>query len=141
LAYLLRTPLLLVLIQGVVLLTLLIWAENRRFGSPQRLHTPVVDNSTAYTQALAGVLQKAESSDFILETVGKEEQLQLQRKLGLGATVLLTPDALLAAWREQTELSTAEVETFLRGQARGQHLKDAEVKAWLENLQHLRSQI
>jgi hypothetical protein len=141
LTYLLRTPLLLVLIQGVVLLALLIWAENRRFGAPQRLHAPVVDNSTAYMQALAGVLQKAESSDFILETVGKEEQLQLQRKLGLGSTTLLTPDALLAAWREQTGLSTAEVETFLRGQARGQHLKDTEVKAWLENLQHLRSQI
>jgi Domain of unknown function (DUF4350) len=141
LTYVLRTPLLLVLIQGVVLLALLTWAENRRFGAPQRLHAPVVDNSTAYMQALAGVLQKAESSDFILETVGKEEQLQLQRKLGLGSTILLTPDALLAAWREQTGLSTAEVETFLRGQARGQHLKDTEVKAWLENLQHLRSQI
>lgn len=140
-AYLIKTPLLLIIIQGVVLLALLIWAKNRRFGPPQRLHMPVVDNSTAYIQALAGVLQKAKSSEFILETVGKEEQLQLQRKLGLGATLLVEPDILLAAWTEQTGNSTAELQDFLRRQGREQHLNDADVAAWLENLQHLRNRV
>ncbi len=84
LEYLAKTPLKPLLIQAGVLLLVLIWAQNRRFGAPESLETPPIDNNIAYIQALAGVLEKAQSSEFILNIVGKEEQLQLQKALGLG---------------------------------------------------------
>ncbi len=107
LSYFANQPLIVALLQIGILLLVLIWAQNRRFGKAVTLETPVLDNSEAYIQALAGVLQKAESTDFVVEMVGKEEQLQLQKALGLGQT-LLEPQALIDVWIEKTGTSSAE---------------------------------
>lgn len=72
--YLVETPLFPIFIQGLIILVILIFAQNRRFAKPIKLSAPIVDNSQAYIQALAGVLQKAESREFILETTGKEQK-------------------------------------------------------------------
>jgi hypothetical protein len=135
--YITKTPLLPILLQGSILLILLIWAENRRFGIPQTIQAPITDNSKAYIQALSGVLQKAERSEFVLEVVGQEEQLQLQQKLGLGST-LLEPDALIAAWIEQTGHPAVELQQILSTKDRKRRLSDPELKIWLEMLQTLR---
>jgi hypothetical protein len=140
LAYLAKTPLLFFFLQSVILLTLLIWSGNRRFGLPQRLDNSVEDNSTAYIQALASVLQKAKSSEFVMETLGREEQVQLQRRLGLGSTPL-EPETLLAVWTEQTGHSSVELQQFLQGFSHHQRLNDFSLAAWLENLQKIRSQV
>ncbi|NJR67026.1 MAG: DUF4350 domain-containing protein [Leptolyngbyaceae cyanobacterium CRU_2_3] len=110
--YLAQTPFIIVALQAVVGLLVLIWSQNRRLGAPIPLVEPAVDNSQAYIQALAEVLQKANSSDFVVETITKAEQLHLQRSLGLG-TDLLDASALSAAWHQQTGQPAAELQQTL----------------------------
>jgi hypothetical protein len=82
--YLLRTPLLIFAVQAIVLLAIFLWAKNRRFGAMRSILPPPTDNTTAYVQALAGALRKANSGQFVVETVTQAEIRQLQRQLGLG---------------------------------------------------------
>jgi hypothetical protein len=130
LSYFAQTPLLPVLVQTLILLIVLIWAKNQRFGKLIALDTQVVDNSQAYIQALATVLQKAESSDFVVEMVGKEEQLQLQKALGLGTT-LLERQTLLQVWQEKTGTSNAELDAVLKLATRKQRISERELLSWL----------
>lgn len=135
--YLAQTPLLAVLVQVGILLLVLIWSQNRRFGQPLALETPVIDNSEAYIQALAGVLQKAESSDFVVEMVGKEEQLQLQKALGLGS-VPLEHQTLLDLWVEKTGKNPVELDTALKLQARKRRISQQDLVNWLAKWRTLR---
>jgi hypothetical protein len=139
-SYLAKTPLLAGLLQAGVLILVLIIAQNRRFGRPLTLSAPVIDNTEAYIQALAGVLQKAESGEFVVEVVGKEEQLQLQKALGLG-TVLVEHPILVKAWIEQTQRPASELEQVLRIQAKKRRLSDQELLNWLGQWQSIRSHI
>ncbi len=136
--YLAKTPLLPIGVQGLILLLVLIWAKNRRLGPPLPITPPTLDNSQAYIEALAAVLQKAGSSEFILETIGKAEQLQLQRELGLGA-VPLTAEELINAWIASGR-SPNDLQPTLRTQARKRRLNDTELTTWLQTLQTLRQQ-
>lgn len=137
LSYLGNTALLPVLLQTGVLLALLIWAQNRRFGSPIPVLAPVVDNSTAYITALAGVLYKAQSSQFLVETIAKAEQLQVQRSLGLGGQLLELP-TLLTAWEQQTGRPAAELAQALQPRSPHKTMSDRELQQWLENIQTVR---
>jgi hypothetical protein len=137
LAYLAHTALLPGLIQTGVLLLLGIWAHNRRFGQPTPITAPVVDNSKAYIEALAAVLHKAQSSEFVVDTIRKEEQLQVQRALGLG-NQLLDIDTLLAAWTQQTGRPATELADMLQLRSRGQKVSDRDLLAWLEKIQTVR---
>lgn len=139
-SYLAKTPLLLLAIQAVVLLLVLIWGHNQRLGPPQRLTGPTLDNSKAYIEALAGVLQKANCSDFVVETIGKAEQLQVQRKLGLGVT-LVEPQKVIDAWVQQTGRSATELQEFFNPLIYSKRLSERELKLWLEKLQTLRRQL
>ncbi|MFQ3629630.1 MAG: DUF4350 domain-containing protein, partial [Cyanobacteriota bacterium] len=85
-AYLSRTPIALLVAQSLVLLGLAVWAGNRRMGKPLADPPPKLDNSQAYIQALGTVLRKAESTEFVVDTLSKAEQIRLQRSLGLGNT-------------------------------------------------------
>jgi hypothetical protein len=134
--YLGRTPLFPVLVQGLVLLVVLIWSKNRRFGPPLTLTSPTVNNSEAYIEALAGVLRKANSTEFVVEVVGKEEQLQLQAQLGLGQT-LLDEQTLVDAWVQQTGRSGAELKQLLQV-GRKRRLSDTDLLRWLDKWQHYR---
>lgn len=136
-SYFAKTPLLPALVQGSILLLVLIWAQNRRFGKPVTLDTPVIDNSQAYIQALAGVLQKAKSRDFVLEMLAKQEQLQLQKALGLGQ-VLLENQILLKVWEEKLGVSTAELDTVLKMRLQKQSMSERDLLSWLGKWQNLR---
>jgi hypothetical protein len=139
-SYLAKTPLFPAFVQGFVLLLVAIWALNRRFGKPLTLSAPVVDNSEAYIQALGGVLQKANSSEFILEVVGKEEQLQLQKALGLGQ-VLLDHKSLVDAWVQQTGHPAAELEQLLQVQSRKGRMSESGLLTWLRKWEQIRRQL
>ncbi|MEC4986145.1 MAG: DUF4350 domain-containing protein [Oscillatoria sp. PMC 1068.18] len=130
LSYLLKTPLFPVFVQGLVILLIVIFAANRRFGQPSILATPAVDNSEAYIDALAGVLQKAGSTEFVLEVLGKEEQLQLQRFLGLG-DILLEERVLVSAFGEQTARARQELAQILKLQAEKRRISETELLQWL----------
>lgn len=101
-----------VALQGSLLLLLLIWAKNHRFGPAVRLSEPDVDNSQAYIEALAGVLQQAGSHGFVLERIGQAEKQRLQNALGLG-TEPIAPTALVAAWVAQTGQPATDLEAVL----------------------------
>ncbi len=63
--YLLKTPLLLVLIQAIFGLGIALSAGNKRFGPVIAELTPRINNNMAYIDALATVLEKAESTEFV----------------------------------------------------------------------------
>ncbi len=138
LGYLAKTPLLPIFVQGLILVLLFVWAENRRFGPAQVVKPPTVDNSQSYIQALAGVLQKAQSHGFVVDVVGKEEQLQLQRKLGLDSK--LDSEALIEAWIEQIGHPADALRQVLNIQFQKQPISDADFLNWLEHLQTVRNQ-
>ncbi|MBD2081401.1 DUF4350 domain-containing protein [Leptolyngbya sp. FACHB-17] len=134
LGYLLGTPLSVVLLQAIVLSIVLIWAKNRRFGQAQPIETSRVNDSEAYTQALAGVLYKAGRSEFVVDVVGREEQLQIQRSLGLGG-VLVDREVLIKAWVEQTGRPAAELAQLFPEK---QRLSEQELIKWLAHLKEIR---
>ncbi len=135
LEYLAKTPLKPLLLQIGVLLLVLIWAQNRRFGAPVSIETPAIDNNIAYIQALAGVLEKAQSSEFILNIVGKEEQLQLQQSLGLGK-IPLEHQTLVDNWVQQTKLSPTQLQHLLSHPS--PQLSDKQLLVWLDKWQKIR---
>jgi hypothetical protein len=139
LSYLMKTPLSLLAIQAIAFLLILIWGQNRRLGLPERLEVPTLDNSEAYIQALAGVLHKAGGSEFVLETLGKAEQLDIQKALGLG-TVPLSIDEVVTAWSQQTGHPADLLQTLLRTAARHRRVSEAELNQWLETMNTVRSQ-
>lgn len=135
-----KTPLFPAFIQGLILLLVALWGSNHRFGQPKTLPSPTPNNSQAYIEGLAGVLHKAESSEFIIEVLGKEEQLQLQQALGLGTTPL-EPKQVLAAWEARTGKSPQELKQVLGVQQQERRLKETELLVWLQKWQKIRSQI
>jgi hypothetical protein len=129
-SYLANTPVFPAFVQGLILLLVAIWAGNRRFGKPLTLSAPVVDNSEAYIQALASVLQKANSSEFVVEVVGKDEQLQLQKALVLGQ-VPLDHQSLVDAWVQQTGRPATELEQLLQVRSRKPRMSETDLLTWL----------
>ncbi|WP_017316397.1 DUF4350 domain-containing protein [Mastigocladopsis repens] len=140
LSYFTKTPVFPAFLQVGILLLLLIRSQNRRFGKPVTLNTPVVDNSEAYIKALAGVLQKAKSSDFVVEMVGKEEQRQLQKALGLGQE-LLDHQTLVNALVQQTNVPATQLQKLLNIQSQQRRLSEPELLSWLGKWQILRRQL
>jgi hypothetical protein len=143
--YLLKTPLMLVLVQAIVVIGITVWAKNQRFGPLRSLVAPPIDNTTAYIQALAGALRQANSSQFVVETVTQAELKRLQRQLGLGRTGTIdtgTIDitALKTAWGAQngespeTNAAWQQLITLQRRQTWG----DRDLVQWLQALQTIR---
>jgi hypothetical protein len=138
--YLAKTPLFPVLIQGTIILLVAIFAGWNRFGQPVTLSAPQVDNSEAYIQALAGVLQKANSTDFAVEIIGKEEQLQLQKALLLGQGSLES-ETLTNAWVEQTGRKATELSELLPSPSHKRRISDLDLLAWLGKWQQIRQHL
>ncbi|WP_019507123.1 DUF4350 domain-containing protein [Pleurocapsa sp. PCC 7319] len=136
LSYLAKTPLFLLFIQTVIIALIASISAFRRFGSPNIPKTAIVDNSTAYIDALAGVLEKAESTDFVVDTVGKDEQRKLQASLGLGAS-LVDENTLLSAWQVQREESSAELSKLLKINNTKQKISEAQLIAWIQKWQKI----
>lgn len=138
--YLLNTPLSLLAIQSLVILLVLLWGHNRRLGPPDLVPAPTQDNSEAYIQALAGVLHKAECSDFVLETLGKAEQLEIQKALGLG-TVPLSLDTLTEAWERQTGQPGETLSSLLKTTSRHHRVSETDLLKWVDQMQTVKSQL
>ena len=138
--YLAKTPLFPVLIQATIILLVAIFAGWNRLGQPVTLSGPQVDNSEAYIQALAGVLQKANSTDFAVEIIGKEEQLQLQKALLLGQASLES-ETLTNAWVEQTGRKATELSELLPSPSHKRRISDSDLLAWLGKWQQIRQHL
>lgn len=134
--YLAKTPLFPALIQVAIALLFTIWALNRRFGRHTLLPTPAIENSQAYIEALAGVLHKAKSTEFLVSTIGKEEQRQLQLALGLEET-LLESQILIDAWVQQTGRSPSELESLFKLSSQKSAINEVDLLMWLEKWQKI----
>lgn len=139
-SYLAKTPIGLIAVQVVVILLILVWGLNQRLGPTLTLTQPKVDNSEAYIRALASVLQKANCSEFVVQTVGKAEQLQVQRSLGLG-TDLLDPTTVIDTWKQQTGQSASDLEEILQVVTAPRRLTEAELLIWLRKAQTIRQHL
>ena len=142
-SYLRQTPVFVVFLQLGVIFLVLLGGYNQRFGRVMSLTTPKVNNSEAYMQAIAAVLEKADCADFLVETIGKAEQIKLQKSLGLGSN-LVAPELLLQAWTERTGRPKGELAKLLQQQAlvtKNQHqsLKPPALLALLEKWRQLSS--
>ena len=133
-----KTPIALIFLQTLVILSVLIYGKNWRFGEIRSLHPPILNNSRAYIQALAGILQKANSTNFVTSTLSQAELKKLQRTLGLG-TSAIDPETILKTWTEQTGRSATEFrEAFLSSfshKDRHQKPSEAELTQWLTKIQ------
>ena len=134
--YLADTPLLLLAVQAALLLLVLIWGE-RRIGRPRLVVEPSPNNSQAYIGAMAEVLQKADCGDFVVQTIGRAEQIQVQQALGLGLTPL-EPQAVIDAWVRQGHQAS---ELDWLGSQVAQRWRDQDLRRWLAQIQVTRHQL
>jgi hypothetical protein len=137
--YLAQTSLPVLAMQALIILLVLIWEKNQRFGLPIKLLPPKLDNSEAYIQALAGVLQKADCSGFVWETVGKAERTYVQRSLGLGVDPVES-SVIVDAWVQQTGRPAIELEDVLSHLAQKRPTRQ-ELLTWLKKVQTLHRQL
>jgi Domain of unknown function (DUF4350) len=139
--YLLKTPLIVVLVNLFLIIMILIWQQNRRFGRVVIPKTLEVDNSEAYIQALGGVLRQANSSEFVLQNIGKAEQLSWQQKLGLGRERLVESQALITAWENQTKLPTDDLRFVLQLAAGARRSTPTDLTLWLAKIRTIDRQL
>jgi len=139
-AYLAQTPFLPALIQVALLTLLLFWVNNRRRRPPVALQEPEPNSSRAYIEALAGVLQKAESSSFLVEVVGREEQIQIQQALGLGV-VPVDSEKLFQAWRHHTGHPIATLNRVMQPYWNPSKMSEAQLLKWIEAINQVHQQL
>lgn len=141
LSYLASTPLIVVFVNLLLGILVLAWQQNRRFGKVVIPKTPEIDNSEAYIQALGGVLRQANSSEFVLQNIGKAEQLSWQQKLGLGKERLVEPQILITAWENQIQLPTDDLRFVLKLTAAAQRVNPADLIVWLTKIREIDRQL
>ena len=134
--YLAQTPWYLIFIQLVVILSVAAITAFRRFGKPKVSKTIIADNSTAYIDALAGVLEKANSTDFVVNTISIDEQQKLQKSLGLGKS-LVDRDTLIAACKNQKPEIVTELNQLLKISGSPDKISDAQLITWIQRWQKI----
>ena len=137
--FLAQTPIMILFTQFLIGISVLIYGKNCRFGQVKTVEPPPINNSLAYIQAMAGILQKANSTDFVTETLSKAEITKLQRNLGLG-TFPQAPATIIKLWTEKTGRSSRELEQIFNALHRQQKLSEAELTKWLTLLQNIAAQ-
>jgi Domain of unknown function (DUF4350) len=140
-AYLANSPVGILFLNICLLLMVVAWQQNRRFGAVVIPQPPKIDNSSAYIQALGGVLRQARSSEFVMQNIGKSEQLKLQRRLGLGNKQLVDRETLVNIWMTQTKLPAADLPVILQSAPGSKRLNEAELQQWLTKIQAIRDQL
>jgi hypothetical protein len=130
--YFLKTPLLILFLQALVVLIFILWSGNRRFGQAIPVTPAIRNNSEVYIRALASVLEKAESVEFVVNYLSQAEQKQLRSQLGLGDQAL-PQEALLTVWEKQTQQSNLSLRSLLNSQKIPRN--NIELKRWLEQWQ------
>lgn len=128
--YLAATWLFPVLIQLIILSLLAIWGGFRPFGIPGSLTKTKPNNTLTYIQALGAVLAKADKTEYIVQVIGKNQQKQLQKALGLGESPL-DETTLIDVWLKQTQKSPLSLKQWLATTSSQKSLSQTELLAWL----------
>ena len=133
LSYLAKTPWFFIFIQTALMIVVAVVTAFRRFGLPIRSKDAIADNSTAYINALAGVLEKASSTDFVVEAILKDEQRKLQQSLGLGK-LPVENRTLITACKKQRGVS---IEQLLATKNKRKKISDAQLVTWIQRWQKI----
>jgi Domain of unknown function (DUF4350) len=136
LSYLAKTPWFFFLIQTILIAIVAAVTAFRRFGLPIKPSTAIADNSTAYIDALAGVLEKANSTNFVVEAIAKDEQRKLQQALGLGKS-LVDEQTLITAYKQQRGDTALDLSQLLRVSNDSKKISDAQLITWIQKWQKL----
>jgi Domain of unknown function (DUF4350) len=136
-SYLAGTPLMIVFLNLVLGILVLVWQQNRRFGKVFIPKSTEVENSEAYIQALGGVLRQANSSEFVIQNIGKVEQLSWQQQLGLGKERLVEPQILITAWENQTKLPTEDLRFVLQLMSEAGRISPENLTLWLKKIREI----
>ncbi len=119
----------------IIIITLIAIASNlRRFGQPTLIPKTQIDNSQAYIEALAGVLEKAECSKFAIQTIIKDEKRRLKQFLGLGKTNI-SDEILLNEWQKITGKDPTPLKKLLQYSQNKSHLNYSQFLKWLQQWQ------
>ena len=132
--YLSKTVWFPILIQIIIIIIIAIAAKLRRFGQPKIAQKISLDNSQAYIQALAAVLEKAECSDFVVQTITKDEKSQLQHSLGLRKGNI-SDEMLLNGWEQTTGKDSKQLKKLLALAHTNSRLNYAQLAQWLQQWQ------
>ncbi|VEP11504.1 conserved hypothetical protein [Hyella patelloides LEGE 07179] len=132
--YLSQTLWLPLTIQGLLITIISLIFSWQRFGQAKKIKVTNIDNSQAYIEALAGVLEKAESTDFVIKVINKDEQLKLQQKLGLGRKMLPT-NILIAEWVKQTQKSRNQLQQLLQISPQKKRISEVDLLKWIQKWQ------
>ncbi|NCJ07931.1 DUF4350 domain-containing protein [Synechococcales cyanobacterium C] len=141
-AYLAQTPLGVVAGQILVILALLLWTGNHRFGQVWRPIVKASNNSETYIQSLAATLNAAGHSAFVIEQLQDWVRQQLADQLGLmapgsGQSVLPDDPTLAQAWGQATGRPPQDLLNFLKPSRQTQRLRDRDFLAWLSRAESL----
>lgn len=134
LSYLIKTPWFLLFIQTVLIAVIAAVTALRRFGKPITPKSAIADNSTMYIDALAGVLELANSSDFVVDAIALDERRKLQLSLGLGN--LVDDKTLIAAYQQKSESSSAKLTRLLQTDSK-QKISNAKLISLIEDWQQI----
>ncbi|MDJ0535454.1 MAG: DUF4350 domain-containing protein [Xenococcaceae cyanobacterium MO_207.B15] len=125
-------------IQVIIITVIAIASKLPRFGKPTLIRKTQIDNSQAYIQALAAVLEKAQCSDFVVKIITKDEKLKLQQSLGLGKGNIPN-DILLNTWQQTTGKDSKQLQKLLQVSETQPNLNYSELIKWLKQWQHYHS--
>ena len=139
-SYLAQTPWFFLFVQTALIAIIAAAAASRRFGLPVKPKTAIADNSTAYIDALAGVLEKANSSDFVVEAIAKDEQRKLQQSLGLGKS-LVDKNILITAYKQQHEKAIADLDELFGVSDANQKVSNAQLITWVQKWQKINQDV
>ncbi|MDG2991304.1 DUF4350 domain-containing protein [Candidatus Synechococcus calcipolaris G9] len=134
--YLSQTPWLGIFFQGILIFLFLLWQHNHRFGPLLIPSPPEVNNSLDYIQAMAGVLHRAEQTDFVLNQL--RDRLRYDVAYGLGMTAdsslgryLPEDGELVSQWAAETGRDGQDLQQLLQPKDQNQPMRPQELLAWL----------
>jgi Domain of unknown function (DUF4350) len=135
--YLSRQPIAVIAEQGMVLLFLLIWGKNQRFGTMTRRIIPPRNSSEQYIQALADTLDANGHTEYVLAMLGQSFRQRLQSQLGMvgvgrGETAV-ADRAIAEQWASVTGRPSQVLLELLEKTQREKRLGERAVLSWVQD--------
>lgn len=132
-SYFARRPIAVMAGQGVLLIALLLWGQNQRFGALLRMTPPPRNSSEQYIQALADTLNTHGHTEYVLALLGQSLRDRLRSRLGIvGADGSGETDGAIATeWAVVTGRPSSELLELLKQSRAQKRLKDSELLAWV----------
>jgi Domain of unknown function (DUF4350) len=132
--YFAQRPIVVMAGQGMLLLLLLLWGQNQRFGALFRIVPPLRNSNEQYIQALADTLNTHGHTEYVLTLLGQSLRDRLKSRLSLvGADLAGDADGAIAAqWATVTGRPASELLELLEQSSAQKRLRDSELLAWVQ---------